>query len=88
MIFLLFQQHWKEPIYRLRLEYRHMPKWLKEIYHHVYEQNPIRFAAFLEQAINHPKDFLKKALKRNGTTIHDLTEYQLLKELNRRAFFQ
>ena len=69
------------------LEYRHMPKWLKEIYHHVYEQNPIRFAAFLEQAINHPKDFLKKALKRNGTTIHDLTEYQLLKELNRSAFF-
>ena len=63
-----------------------MPKWLKEIYHHVYEQNPIRFAAFLEQAINHPKDFLKKALKRNGTTIHDLTEYQLLKELNRSAF--
>ena len=33
-----------------------------------------------------PKDFLKKALKRNGATIHDLTEYQLLKELNRRAF--
>ncbi|MBM7560886.1 DDE-type integrase/transposase/recombinase [Fusibacter tunisiensis] len=64
-------------------EYHSMPNYLKNIYHHVYKQNPIEFAAFLNLAKNRPKDFLKKALRRNTVSIHDLTENQLLTELNR-----
>lgn len=65
------------------LEYYQMPKWLKIIYHYVYQRNPIQFASFIEQARNRPKDFLKKALRRNNVTIYQLTESLLVKELNR-----
>lgn len=64
-------------------EYHSMPNYLKNIYHHAYKQNPIEYAAFLNLAKNRPKDFLKKALRRNTVSIHDLTENQLLTELNR-----
>lgn len=66
-------------------EYRGMPKWLKDIYHYVYKRNPIRFAVFIEEATNHPKDFLKKAFKRNNVTIYEITEKQLLNELHRKT---
>ena len=64
-------------------EFRSMPNWLKKIYIHVYDKNPVEFATFIEKAINKPKDFLKKALRRNKTTIYDLTKEQLEKQLYR-----
>ena len=64
-----------------------MPNYLKNIYQYVYEQNPIRFAIFLNLAKNRPKDFLKKALTRNKVTIYELTETQLMMELNRKTLF-
>lgn len=65
------------------LEYRSMPKWLKRIYIYVYKSNPKDFADFLEKAKDKPKDFLKKALKRNNVQICNLTKEKLEKELFR-----
>jgi hypothetical protein len=64
-------------------EFRTMPKWLKKIYIYIYDRNPVEFAALIEKAKNKPKDFLKKALRRNNTNINNLTKEQLEKELYR-----
>ena len=64
-------------------EYLTMSNWLKNIYFYVYNCNPIEFAHMIELAKNKPKDFIKKALKRNNVTIFELTKKQLEKEINR-----
>ena len=79
--------HTKHNGFEYSFEYRSMPNYLKNIYRYVYEQNPIRFAIFLKLAKNRPKDFLKKALTRNKVTIYELTETQLMMELNRKTLF-
>ncbi|MDW7668884.1 MAG: hypothetical protein SCJ93_08675 [Bacillota bacterium] len=55
----------------------------QKIYIHIYNRNPVDFASLIENAKNKPKDFLKKALRRNNTNINNLTKEQLEKELYR-----
>ncbi|GEM02098.1 hypothetical protein HHA03_16300 [Halolactibacillus halophilus] len=54
-----------------------MPKWLKQVYHYVYQCDPISFANFLELATHTPKDMLKRALNYHKTDIQNITADQL-----------
>ena len=60
-----------------------MPKWLKNLYIEIFNEDTESFISFLELAKGKQKDFLKKCLRRNQIEFHDLTVELLKKELKR-----